>query len=275
MLKHPQCGIIQCDKPVTSSVSVLRKYETFTVDASVRAIMVTKGKFELINPKDRRFGPLEPLIDVTEPYLLLATEDGENALTIVHEVPPFVQRAPSTEEEGEEDEEEPTVSTSSSEVVYPKPVKRKLVPDPKELLLEKRQMNEEELAKRRATREGVKRAYLHSLVDKATRDLAGAQLQFTMNQVPFTTTIARVVANYRGNLALQVNVPDGGDPMFVSDWIRPRFGAQAADSHWWTMATVKRGDKEPVLLASIIPWPVKTLESEREIKKFMDTPFSL
>lgn len=236
------------------TVLAAKKHEIVMLDPGTCAMLVYQGRFEVINPQERKFVPLGGVLDSSQSRFIVGIDDDNAAIVFRPDASvPWTFPAPRDESD----------SNNNSSIRAPVPVRTTMVVN----------APEETNKKRKAVSINTVRAkYAERLLAKLVNEFVGTTLIVNVDGKDCSAPITSVSFNTHGTILFCV---DGGNESFnttVIDWLYSmgfRKGAARSDFMWWNIAYVQKQGGPKVLLHTIVPWDLKAFIDEQPILNYL------
>lgn len=253
-----KCQVIHCLSSVgiapSPTLLAAKKHEIVMLDPDTRAMMVYKGRFEVIVPQERKFVPLSDALDSNKPQFIVGVEEDNAAIVFrqdaVTSPRPFQPLPPP--------------AASSADIRVPEPIRASIIAS---------SSSEEPTKKRKAVSvNAIRSKYAERLLAKLVNEFVGANLIIDVDGKECSAPITSVSFNAHGTILFCVNGRVGMISTTVVDWLYSigfRKGAAKSDFTWWNVAHVQRPGGPKVLLHTIVPWDLKAFIDEQPILEYL------
>ncbi len=268
-----KCVVVNCvtdihDAAASPSILTVKQHEIVTLEPGACAIIVYRGQFEVINPKERKFEPLPNDFTLTQPQLIMGV-DAMNEAVVFHRAAPFPSSSSSSSAMSQKlicDETTVTSNSASSSLTQVQVQK----PSPT-YLAHTEFLNDKK--RKLITTETLRAKYAEKLLTKLTRELLNATLTIPVDGKEYSAPIVSVSFNKHGSVLLCVGAENGMRNATVNDWLQFlgfQRGPLKSDQLWWPRAHIQRPGGPRVLLQTVVPWELKTFTNEDAILNYLD-----
>lgn len=257
-----KCQVVHCssadtDIAPTPAILTVKRHEIVTLDKGACAMIVYRGRFEVINPQERKFAPLERELDSTQPRFIMGVDETNEA--IVFQLPVFPVPRSNHDEAMTVKRPVPVSVSSFSNGVATSNV------------------SGEPSKKRKSSNvNSVRAKYAERLVTKLVHEFVGTMLIVPVDGKECTAPITSVSFTIHGTILFCVDNGRGARNITASDWIFDlgfRKGTGRTDFSWWGIAHVQRPGGTKLPLASLIPWELKTFTNEEAVVEYLEKDY--